>query len=176
MIFKETKLNDAWIIIPEKREDIRGFFARTFCCEEFNKHALDATFVQCNTSFNKRKGTIRGMHYQAPPYEEIKLVRCTWGAIYDVIIGLRPESATYKQWVGVELNQQNLKSIYIPAGVAHGFQTLADNSEVFYQMSEFYHPEYARSVRWSDPVFNIEWPLPDIIISEKDSTHPDFRS
>ena len=174
MIFKETNIKGSWIIIPEKQEDKRGFFSRTFCREDFNEHALNTTFVQCNTSFNKRKGTIRGMHYQTAPYEETKLVRCTRGTIYDVIIDLRPGSLTFKQWVGMELTQENLKSFYIPRGVAHGFQTLADNSEVFYQMSEFYHPECARSVRWNDPVFSIKWPVPVIIMSQKDSNHPDF--
>lgn len=175
MIFTETKLAGAFIIEPERIEDERGFFARTFCVEEFKAHSLNPRLVQCNISFNKKKGTLRGMHYQVAPYEEAKLVRCTMGVIYDVIVDLRPDSPTFKQWVAVELTEKNRKMIYILEGFGHGFQTLEDDTEVFYQMSEFYHPERARGVRWNDPAFGITWPLPDLIISERDRTYSDFR-
>ena len=170
MIFHETRLKGAFIIEPERLEDDRGFFARTFCIEEFRKHGIEFRVVQCNISFNKKKGTLRGMHYQIAPYEEAKLVRCTRGAIYDVIIDLRPESPTFKQWIAVELTAENRRMLYVPKGFAHGFQTLEDNTEVFYQMSEFYHPEYARGVRWDDPAFGIEWPIKEIIVSAKDAS------
>ncbi len=172
MIFRETKLKDAFIIELERLEDERGFLARTFCQEEFKAHGLNPRFVQCNISFNKKTGTLRGMHYQVAPHEEAKLVRCTRGAIYDVIVDLRSDSPMFKQWLAVELTAENRKALYIPAGLAHGFQTLADDTEVFYQMSEFYCAESARGVRWNDPAFGIEWPLPITIIAEKDSTLP----
>lgn len=175
MIFAETKLKGAYIIEPERLEDERGFFARTFCQEEFAAHGLRTRFVQCSISFNKKKGTLRGMHYQVAPHEEAKLVRCTMGAIYDVIIDLRPGSPTFTQWVAVELTAQNRKMLYIPEGLAHGFQTLEDDTEVFYQMSEFYHPECARGVRWDDPVFGIKWPkIHHRIVSEIDQRYADF--
>lgn len=176
MIFTETKLKSAFIIEPERVEDERGFFARTFCQKEFEAHRLKTTFVQCNISFNKRKGTLRGMHYQVAPYSEAKLVWCTRGAIYDVIIDLRPDSPTFKQWVAFELAAENRRMLYIPEGLAHGFQTLVDDTEVFYQMSEFYHPECARGVRWDDPVFGIEWPPDERIISPKDRQYSAFIS
>ncbi len=172
MIFKETKLKGAYLIEIEPIEDKRGFFARSFCEEEFRKHGLDFRIVQCNVSFNKKKGTLRGMHYQAALHEEAKLVRCTKGALYDVIIDLRHGSPTFKQWFGVELTAENRKALYIPAGFAHGFQTLEDATEVFYQMSEFYHPESARGVRYDDPAFEIEWPVPEMTVSEKDRANP----
>ena len=172
MIFTETKLKGSYIIEPDRLEDERGFFARTFCQEEFKAHGLNLQFVQCNISFNKRKGTLRGMHYQITPHEEEKLVRCTMGAVYDVIIDLRPDSPTFTQWVAIELTAENRKILFIPKGIAHGFQTLVDNTEIFYQMSEFYHPESARGVRWNDPLFGIEWPEPPTIISNKDSEYP----
>ena len=168
MIFRETKLGGAFIIEPEKLEDNRGFFARAWCEKEFTNYGLNTRLVQCNISFNHKKGTLRGMHYQIPPYEEVKLVRCTQGAIYDVIVDLRPDSSTYRQWVAVELTQENRLMLYIPGELAHGFQTLLDNTEVFYQMSEFYHPESARGIRWNDPLLGIEWPIPMPIMSEKD--------
>lgn len=174
MKFIETKLKGAFIIEPERLEDERGFFARTFCQKEFEEHGLKFQFVQCNISFNKRKGTLRGMHYQAAPYEEVKLVRCTRGATYDVIIDLRRDSSTFKKWFAVELTEENHKMLYVPEGLAHGFQTLMDNTEVFYMMSEFYHPEYTRGVRWNDPVFGIKWPADNRIISTKDQQYPDF--
>ena len=172
MKFIETRLKGAFIIEPERLEDERGFFARTFCQKEFEAHGLNPKMVQCNISYNKHKGTLRGMHYQAAPMAEAKLVRCTRGAIYDVIIDLRHESPTYCQWLAEELSTENSRMTYIPEGFAHGFQTLEDDTEVFYQMSEFYSPEHARGVRWDDPVFGIEWPLNTKIISEKDNNYP----
>lgn len=175
MIFKETKLKGAYIIELEPIEDERGFFARSFCIEEFKKNGINFNIVQCNISYNEKKGTLRGMHYQVAPYEEAKLVSCIKGAIYDIIIDLRKSSFTYCQWVAVELTAENYKMLYIPKGFAHGFQTLEDNSVVFYQMSEFYHPECARGVRWDDPAFGIKWPLAEVIISAKDRGYSDFR-
>lgn len=176
MIFTETKLKGAYIIEPERLADERGFFARTWCQEEFKKQGLNSQLVQCSLSFNNKKGTLRGMHYQIKPYEEAKLVRCTRGAIYDVMIDMRPESPTFKQWVAVELTEENRRMAYIPEGFAHGFQTLQDNSEVFYQMSEFYHPESGRGVRWNDSAFGIKWPeTGKRIISPRDCQYEDFR-
>jgi len=174
MRFKETKLKGAYIIELEPYEDERGFFARSFCQNEFEQHGLNFRIVQCNVSYNKKKGTLRGMHYQVAPYEEAKLVSCIRGAVYDVIIDLRANSSTYRKWFAVELTAENHKMLYVPAGLAHGFQTLEDNTTVFYQMSEFYHPECTRGVRWNDPMFGIEWPLPVEIISEQDSHYPDY--
>jgi dTDP-4-dehydrorhamnose 3,5-epimerase len=176
MIFAETKLKGAFIIQPEKLEDERGFFARTWCKRELEAHGLNPNLVQCNISFNKKRGTIRGMHHQVPPHEEAKLVRCTMGAIYDVIIDLRPNSQTFKEWFSLELTDRNRKIIYIPEGVSHGFMTLDDNTEVFYQMSEFYAPECARGVRWNDPGFDIVWPGNVRVISERDNQYPDFTT
>ncbi len=174
MRFTETKLKGAYIIEIEPITDERGFFARSWCQKEFTERGLNPNLVQCNISFNLKKGTLRGMHYQAKPYEEAKLVRCTMGAIYDVIIDLRPESSTFKQWVAVELTAENRKILYIPEGMAHGFQTLVDDTEVFYQMSEFYHSELATGLRWDDPVFEIKWPIHVKIISDKDSSYKDL--
>ena len=170
MLFIETKLAGVYIIELEKIEDDRGFFARTFCQREFEAHGLNPRIAQCSVSFNRRKGTLRGMHYQVAPYEESKLVRCTMGAIYDVAVDLRPDSLTHKQWMAVELTEDNRRALYIPAGCAHGFQTLEDNSEVFYQMSEVYHPECARGLRWNDPVFGIQWPSETLVASARDSS------
>ena len=175
MIFTETELKGAFIIKPERLEDERGFFARTWCQREFEAHGLNSRLVQCNISFNKKAGTLRGMHYQAAPYEEAKLVRCTQGAIYDAIIDLRPESPTFKQYTAIVLTAQNRKMLYVPEGFAHGFLTLEDHTEVFYQMSEFYAPEYARGIRWNDPAFNIQWPADVQIISDRDQNLPDFE-
>jgi len=170
--FTETQLKGAYIIEPELLRDERGFFARSWCQKEFTERGLNTNLVQCNISFNLKKGTLRGMHYQAKPYEEAKLVRCTMGAIYDVIIDIRPESPTFKQWVAVELTAENRKMLYIPEGMAHGFQTLVDNTEVFYQMSEFYQAESASGVRWNDPAFNVEWLIKqDLVISKKDQSY-----
>ncbi len=174
MIFLETRLTGAYVIQPEKRADERGFFARSWCMREFAEHNLNAKIVQCNISFNRKRGTLRGMHYQAAPFQECKLVRCTQGAIYDVIIDLRPESATFKQHVSEVLTAVEHKMLYVPEGFAHGFQTLEDNCEVFYQMSEFYAPQLGRGVRWNDPAFGIEWPVSDPIIIERDRNYPDF--
>jgi dTDP-4-dehydrorhamnose 3,5-epimerase len=174
MKFIETELKGAFLIDPEPLEDERGFFARTWCRKEFEQHGLNPDWVQCNISYNKRKGTLRGMHYQVAPYAEAKLVRCTMGAIYDVIIDLRPDSKTYRQWISAELSAENRKMIYMPQGFAHGFQTLLDNTEVFYQMSEFYAPGYARAIRWNDPQVKIRWPEAERTISEKDQKIEDF--
>ena len=176
MIFTETKLGGAFVIELEKLSDGRGFFARSWCKREFEHQGLNTDFVQCNISYNKTKGTLRGMHYQAAPHEEIKLVRCTRGAIYDVLIDLRPESPTYRKWISLELTADNWKMVYIPEGFAHGFQTLLDHTEVFYQMSAFYFPDAARGVRWDDPAFLVRWPVADRIISDRDKGFPDFVS
>ncbi|MBI5080618.1 MAG: dTDP-4-dehydrorhamnose 3,5-epimerase [Chloroflexi bacterium] len=171
MILSKTNLAGAVIVEPERSEDSRGFFARTWCQQEFTEYGLSAAFVQCSISFNKKRGTLRGMHYQAKPFEEAKLVRCTMGAIYDVIIDLRPTSITFQRWVSVELTAENRRALYIPAGFAHGFQTVVDDTEVFYQISEFYHPECARGVRWDDPTFGISWPIENPILSQNDKTY-----
>lgn len=168
MRFIETKLNGSFIVDIEPHEDERGFFARSWCEDEFNRHGLNSRLAQCNISLNKKKGTIRGMHYQVAPHAEAKLVRCTMGAIYDVIIDLREDSSTYKQWFSIELSAANYRALYVPENFAHGFQTLVDNTEVFYQMSEFYHPDSTRSIRWNDPAFGVQWPISDWIISEHD--------
>lgn len=175
MNFIETKLKGAYVIEIDPIEDERGFFARSWCQKEFAELGLNVNLVQCNISFNHKKGTLRGMHYQAKPHEEAKLVRCIKGAIYDVIIDLRLDSPTFKEWFAVEINSENRKMIYIPEGMAHGCQTLTDNTEVFYQMSEFYYRELARGVRWNDPIFRIDWPeISERVISEKDINLPDF--
>jgi len=174
MIFAETKLKGAYVIEIEKLEDKRGFFARAWCQKEFESHGLVSRLVQTNISFNRRKGTLRGMHYQVAPCEETKLVRCTRGAIYDVIIDLRPDSPTFKQWMGVKLTADNYKMLYVPENFAHGFQTLEDNTEVTYQVSQFYSPESERGVRYDDPAFGIEWPLEVRVISDKDGSWPGF--
>jgi len=172
MRFIETKLEGLWIVEPERREDERGFFARTYCRKEFGERGLCEEFPQCSTSFNRVKGTLHGMHFQKKPHGEIKLVRCTMGAIYDVTIDLRPGSPTLGQWVSRELTAENRVMMYVPKGFAHGFVTLEDHSEVFYQMSEFYHPESASGVCWNDPAFGIAWPFDDVVLSEKDRTWP----
>jgi len=174
MIFTETALKGATIVELERREDERGFFARSWCQREFSEMGLDPCIAQCNVSFNKNKGTLRGMHFQVPPYAEAKLVRCTRGAVFDVIIDLRSGSPTLFQWVSVELTAENHTALYIPKGFAHGFLTLTKNSEVFYQMSEFYAPEYAFGVRWNDSLFNITWPEKIQTISAKDQSLADY--
>lgn len=175
MIFSETKLKGVFIVDIEKSEDARGFFARTSCRREFAGQGLNPDWAQNSVSFNHARGTLRGMHYQVQPHEETKLVRCTSGAIFDVVIDLRPESPTFGQWVGAELTASNHRMLYIPPMIAHGFQTLADNSEVFYQISEFYTPGAARGVRWNDPAFAIEWPETPTVMSSRDGTYPDFQ-
>jgi dTDP-4-dehydrorhamnose 3,5-epimerase len=174
MLFTPTKLNGAYILEVEPKEDERGFFARTWCKQEFSDRGLDPHISQCSISVNKKAGTLRGMHFQLPPFAETKLVRCTKGAIYDVIIDLRQDSKTFLKWVGVELSADNRKSLYVPKGFAHGFQTLEDNTEVFYQISENYAPEYARGVRWNDPKFAIAWPREINVISSRDRDYPDY--
>jgi dTDP-4-dehydrorhamnose 3,5-epimerase len=170
-----TKLPGVWIVDLEKHEDERGYFARSWCRREFEEHGLNPNLVQCSLSFNHKKGTLRGMHCQIAPHGETKLVRCTRGAIFDVVVDLRPASPTYKQWAAAELTSENGRALYIPEGFAHGFQTLADDAEVFYQMSEFYHPESARGIRWNDPALKIEWPFPDPILSARDKNYNDFN-
>jgi dTDP-4-dehydrorhamnose 3,5-epimerase len=172
MVFTAARIPGVYIVEPDKLEDERGFFARTFCQREFEAHGLTTRVAQCSLSFNPRKATLRGMHYQVAPYAETKLVRCTQGAVYDVLADLRQDSPTFLQWLAVELTAKNRKLLCIPEGVAHGFQTLADDSELFYQISEFHHPECARGVRWNDPVLNIHWPLPPAIVSERDAGFP----
>jgi dTDP-4-dehydrorhamnose 3,5-epimerase len=174
VLFRETKLPGAFVVELEKHEDERGFFARSWCQKEFEGHGLNPRTVQCNLSFNKLKGTLRGMHYQVAPRAEAKLVRSTRGAIYDVIIDLRRESPTYKQYVSEVLSSNNYKALFIPEGFAHGFQTLEDNSEVFYQMSEFYSPEHQRGLRYNDPAFKISWPIEATVISDRDRNYEDF--
>lgn len=174
MTFIETKLKGAFIIEPERFDDERGFFALTWSPQEFAARGLEVALAECNISFNKRKGTLRGMHYQVAPDSQAKTVRCTMGAIYDVIIDLRPASATFKQWVGVELSARNRSMLYVPKEFAHGFQTLEDSSEVFYQMSSAYVPTSGRGVRWNDPAFGIEWPPDQRIILARDQEYSDF--
>lgn len=174
MNFYLAELEGACIIELDKLEDERGFFARAWCRKELEEHGLEARIAQVNVSFNARAGTLRGMHYQLAPYEETKIIRCTQGALYDVIIDLRLGSPTYKRWMGVELSAQNHKILYVPAQFAHGFVTLDDNTEVLYFMSEFYAPGAGRGFRWNDPGFGITWPHAVEVISEKDANWPDF--
>ena len=174
MIFQETELKGAFVVETTGPEDDRGRFVRTWCKREFAMHGLNSEIVQCSASFNRKKGTLRGMHYQAEPHQETKLVRCTAGGIYDVVIDLRRDSPTYTAWMAIELTSRNNRMLYIPEGFAHGFQTLEDNTEVSYQMSEFYSPDHARGVRWDDSAFKIYWPPADRIISMRDSEFPDF--
>ena len=176
MIFTPTALDGVWFIEPERISDERGFFARTWCCREFEERRLNPRLVQCNVSFNRLKGTLRGMHWQRAPFGECKLVRCTQGAIFDVVVDLRVESATYRQWVGFELSAENRMSLYIPEGCAHGFQTLSDDAEVFYQMSQFYQAESASGVRWNDSAFGIRWPnASPRHLSPRDAAYPDYQ-
>jgi len=173
--FEETRIRGVFEIRLELKHDERGFFARSWCQKEFESHGLNSKLVQCNVSFNTRKGTLRGMHYQAAPYAEAKLIRCTRGAIYDVVVDLRRESPTFTSWIAVLLTAENRNMVYVPEGCAHGFLTLEDGSEVFYQMSEVYMAESARGVRWDDPAFQIKWPGKVNMISERDRCYPDFR-
>jgi dTDP-4-dehydrorhamnose 3,5-epimerase len=174
MRFAETALAGVWIVTPEPKEDSRGFFARTWCESEAAAHGITDRWVQCSVSFNTKKGTLRGLHYQRAPREEAKLVRCTSGTLYDVVVDLRPGSSTFKKHLTLELNAANRKMLYIPRGYAHGFQTLEDATEVFYQISESYSPDHAGGVRWNDPAFGIRWPLNDPIMSDRDRAYPDF--
>lgn len=175
MNFLETKLPGVFEIELEQLRDDRGFFARTWCQEEFKSHGLNPNLAQCNISFNKRRGTLRGMHFQAPPYAEAKLVRCTRGSMYDVAVDLRPQSPTFKDWTAVVLTDENRRMLYVPEGCAHGFLTLKDETEVLYQISEFYNPESARGVRWDDPAFQIVWPEDVRVISERDRRYVNFE-
>lgn len=175
MIFTETELAGAFVLDLERREDERGFFARAWCANELAEHGLETRLVQANVSFNERKGTLRGMHMQEPPHAEVKLIRATRGAVFDVIVDLRPDSPTYRRWAGFELSAENGRAVYVPEGFAHGYQTLTDGAETFYLVSEFYAPGAERGVRWDDPAFGIEWPDPaNAILSEKDASWPDW--
>ena len=174
MIFEETELRGAFLIRLEKREDERGFFARSWCQHECEAHGLNPRVVQCNVSFNAHKGTLRGLHYQTVPHQEAKLVRCTAGAIYDVIVDLRPGSPDFRKHVAFTLSATNHDMLYVPEGLAHGFMTLEDSTEVFYQMSEFYCQESSKGVRWNDPSFGIEWPSTPRIISDRDQSYADY--
>lgn len=174
MTFTETPLEGAWIIDIARIEDERGFFARTWSPDEFAARGLDPTLAQCNVAWNHRRGTIRGMHFQRSPMEEVKIVRCTRGAILDTIIDLRPGSPTYCQWISVELTEDNRRMLYIPFGFAHGYQTLVDGVETYYHVSAAYSPEHASGVRWNDPRFGLRWPLEPTVISARDRDWPDF--
>jgi dTDP-4-dehydrorhamnose 3,5-epimerase len=174
VIFTATPLPGAWILELDRHEDQRGFFARSWCAREAEARGLNPRVVQCSVSVNKRRGTLRGMHYQMAPYQEAKLIRCTRGAIHDVILDLRRGSPAFKRHVVVQLDAEGGRMLYVPEGVAHGFQTLTDDAEVFYQMSEFYAPDHARGVRWDDPAFGITWPADDRTISERDRGYADF--
>jgi dTDP-4-dehydrorhamnose 3,5-epimerase len=176
MIFAETPLKNAYVIDIERIEDERGFFARCWCREEAETHGLNPCIVQCSTSVTKVKGTLRGMHYQVEPCREAKLIRCTKGAVYDVIVDIRPESSTYAQHFGTVLSAENRRLMYAPEGFAHGFLTLEDDVEIFYQISEYYSPKHARGFRWNDPLFSIRWPAEIQVISERDRTYPDFSA
>jgi dTDP-4-dehydrorhamnose 3,5-epimerase len=175
MIFKETVLKDAYIIELQKFSDSRGFFARAFCENEFADHGITFHVVQANTSYSSEKHTLRGMHYQEKPHQEAKLIKCIKGAIFDVIVDMRPVSPTYKGWLGVELSEENRKMLYVPEGFAHGFLTLEDDTEVYYPVTEFYTPGAEKGIRWDDPAFNINWPAKAEIISEKDQNWPLFE-
>jgi len=175
MRFNETSLKGVFLIELDLLKDERGFFARTFCSQKFSQHGLNPRFDQCNISYNHKKGTLRGMHFQAAPHAEAKLIRCIRGAIFDVVIDLRSESATFEQWIGIELSARSAEMLYIPEGCAHGFQTLEDNTEIFYQMSYPFIPEAASGVSWNDPHFNIKWPCAERIISTKDQSYPPYN-
>lgn len=175
MRFVPTELAGAFIVDPEPYIDFRGAFARTWCAREFEEHGLSPRIAQTSMSFNPQRGTLRGMHFQAAPFGEVKLVRCTRGAIYDVIVDLRPESPTFTQHFAARLTEDNRRALYVPEGFAHGFQTLEDHSEVLYQISEFYVPNASRGVRWNDPAFDIDWPIAAPIMNERDRLYPDFQ-
>jgi dTDP-4-dehydrorhamnose 3,5-epimerase len=175
MIFVETKLGGAYLVKLERHEDERGFFALSWSEKEFAAHGLESRLAECNVSFNRKKGTLRGMHYQEAPHGQVKLVRCTRGAIFDVIIDLRSSSPTFKQWVGTELSAENRHALYIPRDFAHGFQTLTDDAEILYQMSDPFVPGSGRGVRWNDEAFGITWPDSDRLVLERDNEYPDFQ-
>ncbi|MFQ5349965.1 MAG: dTDP-4-dehydrorhamnose 3,5-epimerase [Thermoanaerobaculia bacterium] len=175
MKVRETKLPGVYLIEPERQSDDRGFFARTFCSRELAELGLVSTIAQSSISFNPTEGTLRGMHYQAPPHGETKIIRCTMGAIWDCLIDLRPDSPTYRGWLAEELTAENRKLFYVPEGIAHGFLTLAPNTEVFYEISTFFVPEAARGVRWDDPAFGVDWPRRPRLLSDRDRTYEDFE-
>ncbi len=175
MFFQETFIKGVFLIEPQEIRDKRGFFARVWCRDEFKRKGLSCNLAQCSISFNKKKGTLRGMHYQIYPFEETKLIRVTRGSVFDVALDLREKSSTFLMWFGVVLSSDNRKMLYIPEGVAHGFITLEDNSELFYQISQFYNPEFSRGVRWDDPAFKIKWPTEVKVISERDRSYPNFK-
>ena len=175
MIFREAAIPGVYLIEIEPRQDERGLFARTWCAREFADHGLDPRLVQCSVSFNSQAGTLRGMHYQIAPHAEAKLVRCTRGALFDVVVDLRKDSPTYLRWVGYELSEDNRLSLYVPEGCAHGFLTLQPATEVLYQMSVEYHPGSARAFRWNDPAVGIEWPEAPRVMSQQDRSHPDLE-
>jgi dTDP-4-dehydrorhamnose 3,5-epimerase len=174
MIFTETKLKGAFIIDVKRLEDERGFFGRAWCKREFEQHGLNSNAVQANVSYNKVKGTLRGMHFQVAPYAEAKIIRCTSGALYDVIIDIRPESPTYKQWIGVELTEESMRMLYVPEGFAHGFVTLKDHTSAHYLVTQYYTPGSESGIRYDDPEFDIAWPIKPTVVSEKDRAIPDF--
>jgi dTDP-4-dehydrorhamnose 3,5-epimerase len=173
MLFSPTALAGAWVVEPERLADERGYFARTWCAEELAARGLEPRLAQCSVSFNHRRWTLRGLHYQAPPSAEVKIVRCARGALYDVAIDLRPDSTTFRRWIGVELTADNGRALYVPRGFAHGFLTLADATEVSYQISAPYHPAAARGVRYDDPFFGVVWPGPVEVIAARDRDYPD---
>jgi dTDP-4-dehydrorhamnose 3,5-epimerase len=175
MVFTETVLAGAYLIELSKLQDERGFFARAWCAREFEQRQLRTSMVQANIGFSSRRGTLRGLHYQIAPHAEAKLVRCPRGAVYDVVVDLRPESPTHRQWLGMELSETNHRMLYVPEGFAHGYQTLIDDAELFYQTSQFFAAESARGVRYDDPSFKIQWPLEVQMISEKDRNWPDYK-
>lgn len=175
MRFETTAVSGVWRIEPEPAEDERGFFARTWCQREFAAHGLSTRLAQCSVSFNRLAGTLRGLHYQAEPHGEEKLVRCTQGSVFDVAVDLRPESPTYLGWAGAVLSAGNHHMLYLPQGCAHGFLTLEDDTEVFYQISEFYHPDLSRGVRWNDDAFGIEWPGEPRVMADRDRHYPDYE-
>lgn len=175
MIFHASPLDGAWVIEPEFTTDERGAFARVFCTRDFEERGLESSFVQTSISINSRCGTLRGMHFQARPHAETKLVRCTRGRLFDVILDLRETSATFCHWFGIELSADNRQTLYVPRGFAHGFVTLADDTEVLYQIDTFYEPTAARGVRWNDPAFGIQWPIEPLVTSARDGSYPDFN-
>ncbi|MEZ6040488.1 MAG: dTDP-4-dehydrorhamnose 3,5-epimerase [Planctomycetaceae bacterium] len=176
MKFTETPVHGVWLVEPERHEDNRGFFARTWCAREFEQRGLDHRLVQCNVSYNRQRGTVRGMHFQKSPCEEAKLVRCTAGAVWDVVVDLRSDSETYLQHLAVQLDPVDHIAVYIPKGCAHGFQTLEDSTELLYQMTEYFSPDAASGVRWNDPLINVQWPIDVSVIAERDLQFPDFTT
>jgi dTDP-4-dehydrorhamnose 3,5-epimerase len=175
MIFHTTRIEAVYEVHIEPKSDERGFFARCWCGQEFERNRLNSKLAQCSVSYNARKGTLRGLHYQAEPFPESKLVRCTRGSVFDVVVDLRKDSVTFRDWTSVVLTETKRNMVYVPEGCGHGFLTLEDDTEVFYQISEFYHAELSRGVRWDDPAFGISWPAAVEVISERDRTYPDFE-